>query len=802
MAAAFDEMVNGHQGVRPHWRALLGSVASLGPGALAAGAARLMRLAEEEGAATASEGRPGWVCDPLPLPLAAAEFAGLASGLAQRARLLEALLTDLHGPQQVLASGALPSALVFANPGFERACRGLPGPFLHAYAADLIRGPDGHWRVLADLLAGAPGAGFAAEVRRVLARVLPELFHPVPVEPMRPFFEAWQEALIRPAPGLAPGFAAVLSPGAGTPCHPGHLALARALGCAVAEPRDLVVSGGTVMLKTLGAMRRVDVLLRLVPSRALDPLEMPGDGAEGAGVPGLLDAIRRGAVRVLNSPGTELAEAPVLAAFLPALCRGLLGEPLRLATVPTLWLAEASARAMVLQNVKRWSVRPAMGNAAPVLLHDLSPERRAMLDAAIAERPWDWAASALVEPSTAPCVTAQGLQPQPVVLRLFLVWDGAGWRALPGGLARVLEAGEWAGGELPARALVKDVVVLQDGEGDRAPVPVPRRAQHRVRRAVGEFPARVAEDFYQLGRYLERLEGRARIGRAALVRALRAAALPRDLAEGATLALCLGELGVPVLDGLAEALRAALLPGGVIVDEMHAIGRLIDGLRDRLTGEMHGVLRQALHVVQADAAGVAGGPPDAIAHALAAAARLSLLGAGIAAEGMVRGGGWRFLDLGRRMERAQLAAASLAIVLDQPTTRIEGALGLALELGDGVVTYQARYGAAVQPAAALDLLIADGDNPRSLAFQFARAASLLGGLTGGADATAMAQALRTQVEGIAAGVREVSDPARAAACLTSSLRSVEAGTQALMAAVSARFFMPPPRGRVVVLDAA
>jgi len=801
MAAAFDEMADGRGGVRPHWRAMLGSVAEIGADNLAGSAARLLRLAEEEGTAAAGEGRAGWVCDPIPLPLGAAEFAVLAVGLAQRARLLEALLADLHGPQQVLASGALPAALVFANPGFERACRGLPGPFLHAYAADLVRGPDGHWRVLADLLAGATGAGFAAEVRRALARVLPGLFHPVPVEPVRPFFEAWQEALVRPAPGLAPGFVAVLSPDA-APCRPEHLALARALGCAVVEPRDLVVNSGAVMLQTLGTLRRIDVLLRLVPSHVLDPLEMPGeDGAEVAGIPGLLDAIRRGGVRVLNSPGTELAEAPALAAFLPALCRSLLGEPLRLATVPTLWLADASARATVRQNFRRWSIRPAMGRAAPVLLHDLPPERRAMLDAAIAERPWDWAASALAEPSTAPCATAQGLEPRPVVLRLFLVCDGSEWRTLPGGLGRVLDSGEWAGAGLPERALVKDVVVLQDGENPREPVPAPRRAQHRVRRAVGDFPARVAEDFFQLGRHLERLEGRARVGRAALVRALRAAALPRDLAEGAALARCLGELGVPVLDGLAEALRAALLPGGVIAEDMRAMDRLLDGLRDRLAGEMRGLLGHALRALRADAEACAGNP-DAVAHTLASAIRVSLLGAGIAVEGMVRAGGWRFLDLGRRVERAQLAACSLAIVLDQPAARIEGALGLALELGDGVLTYQARYGAAVQSAAALDLLIADGDNPRSLAFQFARAAALLAELEGGADLAAQAAALCAEVEGLAASVREAADPARAAARLPSSLRAVEAGTRAFAAALGDRFFAPPQRPRVVALDAA
>ena len=794
-------MVDGHGGVRPHWRGLLGVLASLDAKALVARAERISRLAEEEGAATGGDGDAGWRCDPLPLLLRADEFAGLADGLAQRARLLEALLTDLHGPQQVLASGALPSALVFANPGFERACRGLPGPFLHAYAADLVRGPDGSWRVIADRLVGAPGAGFAVETRSLLARALPEVFRPMPVEPVRPFYEAWQEALARPAPGLAPGFAALLAPGAADPYWPGHLSLARALGCAVVEPRDLTVRGGAVMLKTLGGLRRVDVLLLRVPTAGLDPLEMPGTGEASAGIPGLLDAIRGGAVRVLNSPGVELAEAPALAAFLPALCRNLLGEPLRLATMPTLWLADGPARATVRQNLRRWSVRPAMdGAAVPVLLHDLPAERRAALDADIAARPWAWAASALVEPSTAPCATEAGLQARPVVLRLFAICDGVEWRTLPGGIARVLALGEWPGDGAPARALVKDVAVLQhEEEGIVPPPPPPRRAPLPVRRATGEFPSRVADDFYWLGRYLERLEGQSRLGRAALARAGRGAALPRDVAEIAVLARCLDRAGVPVTEGIVAGLHAALLPGGALAAGMDAIGRLLDGLRDRFTGEMHGTLRQALRMLRANAVA---GDADAISRTLATATRVSLLGAGIAAEGMVRAGGWRFLDLGRRIERAQTTSFSLALVLDQTEARIEGALGLALELGDGVVTYQTRYGAAVQPGPALDLVIADPDNPRALAFQFARAAELLAALPGGAETAALAAALQARADGIAAEVRGARNPAAAAALAPAALHAVEAEALALSDEITRRFFTLLPRPRVVGLAVA
>ena len=269
---ALDEMVNGHGGVRPQWRSILGVLAGFDPGQLADRAHRLHRAAGEDGPSA-------WRCDPVPLPIPAGEFAQLETGLRQRAALLEAVLADIYGPQTLLSSGALPSALVHANPGFLRACRTTPATpqrFLQAYAADLVRGPDGQWRVLADRTGGALGIGYARESRRLLARVLPELFRPTQVRQLRPFFEAWQDALARAAgsdDGRMP-YVALLTPGVGDPHWPEHLALSRDLGCALVQARDLTVRSGLVFLKTLRGLQQVDVLLRRVPGGTLDGLEL------------------------------------------------------------------------------------------------------------------------------------------------------------------------------------------------------------------------------------------------------------------------------------------------------------------------------------------------------------------------------------------------------------------------------------------------------------------------------------------------------------------------------------------------
>ena len=127
---ARDEMVDGKGGLRPQWRDLLGVLAGLGHGVLAERARQLDRVMEEEGVAGLLPGSPPapWRFDPIPLPLAQSEFALLEAGLAQRAHLLDAVLADLYGAQRLLADGAVPTALVYANPAFLRPCRHLDGP--------------------------------------------------------------------------------------------------------------------------------------------------------------------------------------------------------------------------------------------------------------------------------------------------------------------------------------------------------------------------------------------------------------------------------------------------------------------------------------------------------------------------------------------------------------------------------------------------------------------------------------------------------------------------------------------------
>lgn len=811
-AIPLDEMVDGRGGLRPHWRGLMGAFTGLGEGGLQERARRLHDAFQEEGITSVLPGTSAaehtFRCDPVPLPIPAEEFAALESGLAQRARLLSAILADVYGQQTLLESGALPPALIHPNPGFLRFARGPEAPILQFYAADLVRGPDGAWRVLADRTAGPSGIGYARENRRLLGRVLPEAFRAVQVRQLRPFFDIWQDALHRLAPPGRPNpTVALLTPGTAHPQWFEHMFISRELSCALVEGSDLTARDGKIFLKTLKGLQQVDVLLRRVDGRLVDPLEL--EPSRGRGVAGLLDAMRAGSIRIANDPGSGVLEAPALSAFLPTLAMRLLGERLEMASVPTMWLGEARARLLVEQDFDKWLIRSALDGRAPsVAPATLSERGREALMARIAARPWEWAASAIIPPSVAPCVARGGMEPAPVLLRLFLVHDGRDWRAMQGGLARVLDEEGHYPGQLPTTGISKDVWVLAEERSNivgPAVHPVPPLT---IRRASADLPSRVADDLFWLGRYVERLERAARLLRAAISRIARGAVvLPREVADLRALARCLTEAGFISAEAagtstpgtMAAALLATVREGGKVDVLFSDVAQLTEKVRDRLTGDMYATFTQTLRTARAGASEVTS--LDGLAHAMIGIQRFSAAVAGVAAENMVRGGGWLFLDLGRRLERSRAIIGEIISALDQPPARIESGLLLILELCDSAITYRARYLNVVQAAPVLDLVLVDQGNPRGLAFQLTAMHSALDELSSGATTRELlagaAAGLLAEVEILVDGVLAAPDQASAAAALPPRLAQVGQELAGLSDRIDRRYFALLPAVRTL-----
>ncbi|MCZ8148855.1 MAG: circularly permuted type 2 ATP-grasp protein, partial [Roseomonas sp.] len=454
-----------------------------------------------------------------------------------------------------------------------------------------------------------------------------------------------------------------------------------------------------------------------------------------------------GAVRMVNAPGSMAAEAPGLSGYLAAASRHLLGEDLLMPQVETLWLGDPQSLDRVRAAPDGWRLRSAFDPGAPLPLGPLEA-----FAGGAGRESWRLAATRPLPPSAAPCLVGESLAPAPVVLRVFLARDADGsWHAMPGGLAHVLgETAEQGIATPPTRrGAAKDVWVLAEDSADILGPPPPRAASLAIRRSSGELPSRVADELYWLGRYLERLESAARLTRALLMRLLRGAALPREVAEMRALARCLHAAGLldaqsaasPPDGGLLpRAMAAAAAPGGALLALVEAVERPQAAVRDRLTHDMWAALAQLSQDGRAQLAAASVGL-DALAEAATAIIRACTNLAGLAAENMVRGGAWMFLDLGRRIERAQATARNVGQALSEPPSRIEAGLLLALEICDSTLTYRARYLGTVQPAPVLDLVLADPSNPRALGFQVAAVAERLAEIGEAGDSLAATAAI-------------------------------------------------------------
>jgi len=810
-----DEMADGSGRAKPHWRTLLSTMFALGHETLAQRAGLLDQAFAEEGitAILPGERAVNWRCDPIPLLMSAAEFSSLEAGLAQRAELMELILADLYGPRNLMAEGLIPPEIIYGNPAYLRPCRTVDGRrtdrYLSFYAADMLRGPDGAWRVLADRTGQAQGIAYALENRRILSRIVPELFQSQRIQPLRQHLEITGDALQALSPDDGAGVA-LLSGGHSDPLWFEHVLLSRELSIGLVEAGDLTLRNGQVFLKTLRGLQRIGVLLRRKEGNRVDSLEL----SAGGGIPGLLDAMRGGSVRMVNDPGSALAEAPGLAAFLPTLARRLLGEDLQLPSQATLWLGEGAVVRTVLRDLEGWLVRKATdGSTPPVVPMLLSTEERAKLAAEMEANPGAFTASVAPTPSVAPCAGPHGLEAKPVALRMFMTFDGTRWRAFPGGLARALSEEDALAGRLPRNALSKDVWVMEDETSKvqgASSLVIPTLT---IRRTAGDLPSRVADNFYWLGRYLERLEEAARLQRALIARILRPSPTAREIAEIQILVASL--TSVKMMDAedasvlgvgmLSSAVMRAFRRDGGMRRVLGHVARQVEQLRDRLTGELHTVLTRSLRILGEDMRTL---PAESNARSLEHASNLTTeilefaaTVAGLAAENMVRGGGRLFLDFGRRMERAQAVTAELAQVLDQPGAltqpgRVEAGLRLALELRDSVITYRSRYLAVLQPAPALDLILADEGNPRGLAFQLVAARELLHEIVEGSDWLLMSmEPLLQETRDIVAEVLGSPDQMATTARLPPRLKKLEQAIGAVADRVSRRYFTLLPVAR-------
>ena len=737
-AGVYDEIFVSPDQPRPHARAFADRFARFNRDELARRWQQAERLLVENGVTHNAHDDPGdrsrpWRLDGLPLLIPQAQWDAVADGLRQRAVLLDLVLRDLYGPQHLLRRGLLPPELLFTHSSFLRPLHGqtVGGTrFLHLYAADLARSPDGAWWVAADRTEDPGGAGYALENRIILSRVLPETFHDCQVHRLATYFIALRDHVRSLVPQRDNPFVVLLTAGPGTSNFFEDVYLARYLGFTLVQGGDLGVRDEKVLLKTLGGLVGVDVIVRRVDSARCDPLELDGDST--VGVPGLLQAVRKGNVVVANALGSGLVQAPAIMAFLGPLCRALLGEDLKLPSVATWWCGGEKERNYVLAHLDRLVIRDAFARKGvePIRPWTLSAADRAQLVATIRRRPQQYVGQEIVQRSCAP-VWVDGrsdpghAEPWFVALRAFLVASGVGYAVMPGGLARVARRPEPLDITISAGEGSKDTWVL--AQEQVKPVTLLRGRSDGIvlRRSGSELPSRVADNLYWLGRSAARADGVARLLRT-LVGRLATESEYSDIPERALLlraASAIGQLDFMAAAGADSTFVDHDLPRMVVDPNrplslrslLSALHRTAWTVRDRLSFDAWRIVSR-LHGEFPDQPD----DPPGINELLTRLNRvvLDLAGfSGLVADSMTRSQGWRFLDIGRRLEHALHVTRLLSAAAPDLGREEAGVLESLLDAGDSLMTYRSRYLANLQAAAVLDLLLTDESNPRSVAFQ-------------------------------------------------------------------------------------
>jgi uncharacterized circularly permuted ATP-grasp superfamily protein/uncharacterized alpha-E superfamily protein len=782
-----DELFDPAAGVRSHWNVLLESLKGLGAAELTRRWTEAQHLIRDNGVTYNVYGDPRgmnrpWQLDPIPLLIASDEAQSLERGMIQRGRLLEALMADLYGPQQCLAEGLLPRELVFGNPAFLRPCHNVRvsgSRYLHLYAANIGRGPDGAFRVLGDRTQSPSGAGYALENRLVLSRMLPDAFRDCHVQRLAPFFVSLRDTLRAIAPHNRDNPRIVLlTPGPYNETYFEHAYLARYLGYTLVEGGDLTVRDNRVFLKVLGALQPVDVIFRRLDDDFCDPLELRSDSF--LGVPGLVQAVQSGNVAVANALGTGLLETPGLLAFLPALCQRLLAEELLLPSVATWWCGAGKACAHVLENLADLVIKPAHSGIRfePVFGGEMTDQEQAGLAARIRDRPHDYIAQERLTLSTTPAFAGDRLEPRRLVLRTYVVAHGDSYLMMPGGLTRFSGSAGTMVVSMQRGGGSKDSWVLTEGPVSPVSLLPPSGMPVPLSRGGKDLPSRVADNLFWLGRYAERAEGVTRLLRGVLVRLtetsglaeapelptlLRAVSLMSDSKPGfvgegseANLADPAAELLAVVYDARRGASVAALL---------NALFRVAGTVRDRISRDLWRVVNDLADFRRTPALSSAGngagrtsakGSGDrapTLSEALDQLDRTVLTLAafsGLSTDSVTRGDGWRFLDLGRKLERSLHTVTLLRSTLVFAAPPEAPLLEALLEIADSSMTYRRRYQGSVQPAAVIDLLLADEGNPRALAFQLAAVAEHVEHLPREGDGTARSAEQRLMLAALTA----------------------------------------------------
>ncbi len=723
--------------VTPHWADFLSHLGASGIQSLPARHDSMMRQVRDNGMtynvyANADQPQRPWSLDLLPLILSNTDWQQIQSGVLQRMRLLEGIMSDVYGMQHLLKQGALPYALVQGHPGYLNALQGsspVGGRYLNLAAFDLVKGPDGCWWLLSQRTQAPSGLGYLLENRQIISHQFSPAFESMPVRALAESYRSFVNALKLRTPAGMQAHIALLTPGPYNETYFEQAYLARYLGLSLVQGSDLLVRDEKLYLKTLEGLKPVHGLLKRVDDDWLDPLELRAESS--LGIPGLLQAVRAGNVLVTNTPGSGFLESNALLGFLPQLSRSLLQEELLLPAIPSWWCGEPAAMHDVLPRLKDCVIKPTYPytpgrqSFEPVVGHTLDEASLDEWRVKIQNDPEAHTVQGFLPLSHTPTfANLKSMPSRPVILRVFvLANEEGGWQVLPGGLARL---GTQTGiASMQQGGSSADVWVLTPPHIKPSDVIAPEATfvsspqKHRL------VTSRAAENLFWMGRYSERTENTLRLSRLALSSLNSEAQHSLPLIEWLN-SLCVSHglvlPGVPQAQQSRREFERSLISG--FWDTQHTTGvgynlRAIKlaaaAVRERLSPEHWTLIEQteiAFFKPQSQDAPVAS---SVWAQQLLTRTSQSMAAlTGAQTDRMTRDDGWRLLSIGRHIERLDFLAHALHRALETQCIHNQAGFDAVLALFDSTISFHAQYQQSRTLGALLELLLTHTDNPRAL----------------------------------------------------------------------------------------
>lgn len=715
-AASNDEMMSPDGNIKPVWAPFFEHLNSLSADQLAQRFSRGDQYLRDAGVLfrqydeTLSSERE-WPLSHIPVIIGEDEWQVISNGLIERADLLEYILQDFYGDNTLVASGQLPAKLLGQNPAWLRPMIGAGQQgkhLLNTLSFEIGRGPDGKWWVISDLIEAPSTAGFAIENRIAMGRVFPNFFANAKIHRLAGFFQELQQ-MLNSIRGRTDGEIALLSPGPMNQNYAEHSYIARYLGLLLVEGEDLIVQDGKAMVRTVAGLRPVSLLWSRLPSAMFDPLEL--DSSSMLGAAGLVQAIRNGTLRTVNMVGAGVLETRALMAFFPKIARAHLGRRLALPNIATWWCGQASQRDHVLANGANMMVGDAF-STVPLMADPYTTDIGGLgvgpsaqeLARMLKDNGHRLVGQEAVTLSTTPAWEDGALVPRPMCIRISLGRTDDGWAVMPGGYARISAGADAKALAMQRGGKVADVWVTSEKRVETPTLlTVAKNAANRSA-AHGLLPSRAADNLFWLGRYVERAEQNMRIFRAYFAR----------ISDGAD-----------HNDAMPSFIRSNLMAGAKanaqaiskrFGEPLQLALQSASRIRDRFSPDGMMTLRGLVEEAQAlDGRAIAlEDTPIEISKLL----RQITGFAGLVHENMYRSDGWRFLSIGTSLERAANMCQLLSACLEAEPAN--GALDLALEIGDSVVSHRTRFQISTNAGSVADLLALDPHNPRAVRYHISR----------------------------------------------------------------------------------